>query len=195
MVAQPPQVIEAKALATGLGFDAKCSDEAGELLRLLAATRLDGRLGEIGSGCGVGTAWLLSGCAPDARLTTVERDPDRAAAVRDMFATDARLTVLSGDWTLIAEHAPFDLLFVDAAPPKHQYPDRVLPFVAPGGIVVLDDLTPLTDDIRMDVAARDPVRAFWRDLPEWIVAEVGLSEREAALLAVCVVRAPGASER
>lgn len=189
MVAQPPWVHEAKVLATRLGFDTKCSDEAGSLLRLLAATRPGGRIGEIGSGCGVGTAWLLSGCAPNSQLITVERQPARAAAVQAIFAADARVTVLSGDWELIVAHAPFDLLFVDAAPPKHQHREVVPRLVAPGGIVVLDDLTPLPD-VPDGAKTHDPVRSFWYGLPGWTATEFRISTREAVLLAVRLVTLP-----
>ena len=39
---------------------------------MLAASRPGGRLLELGTGVGVGTAWLLSGMTDDARLMTVE---------------------------------------------------------------------------------------------------------------------------
>lgn len=183
IVEGPSRVRDAKALATQLGVTTKCSDEAGGLLQLLAASRPGSLIGEIGAGCGVSTAWLLGGATPDARLVTVEREADRAAAVARLFAGDPRVTVLSGDWELIAAHAPFDLLFVDAAPPKHRFPERVLPLVAPGGMVVLDDLTPLPEGVE----THDPLRSFWYGLPDWIVSEVQISPVEAALLAVCRV--------
>jgi predicted O-methyltransferase YrrM len=173
-------VRDAKAVATRLGFSQKCSDEAGRLLQLLAASRPGSLIGEIGGGCGVGTAWLLDGATPDARLVTVEREADRAGEVARLFADDPRVTVLSGDWELIAAHAPFDLLFVDAAPPKHSFPAQLLPLVAPGGMVVLDDLTPLPEGVER----HDPLRSFWHGLPGWTVAEVQIGPREAALLAV-----------
>ena len=181
----PARVRDAKALATQLGVTTKCSDEAGRLLQLLAASRPGGSIGEIGAGCGVSTAWLLGGATPDARLVTVEREADRAAAVARLVADDPRATVLSGDWELIAARAPFDLLFVDAAPPKHRVPERVLPLVAPGGMVVLDDLTPLPQRVER----HDPLRSFWYGLPDWIVTEVEIGPQEAVLLAVCRVSA------
>lgn len=182
-------VSEAKDLAARLGVGTKCSDEAGRLLRLLAASRPGGSIGEIGAGCGVGTAWLLGGADTDARIVTVEREHARAEAVARLFADDPRLTVLSGDWSLIAAHGPFDLLFVDAAPPKHHVPERVLPLVAPGGMVVLDDLTPLPNGVE----THDPLRSFWHRLDDWTVMEVQIGPREAALLAVRRARSAGPS--
>jgi len=186
----PAEVNEAKDLAARLGIGTKCSDEAGQLLRLLAASRPGGSIGEIGAGSGVGTAWLLRGANADARVVTVERDVARAESVKRLFADDPRLTVLSGDWEVIAGHGPFDLLFVDAAPPKHRVPERVLPLVAHGGMVVLDDLTPLPDGVE----THDPLRSFWHGLPGWTVMEVQISPKEAALLAVCLTRTGSADQ-
>ncbi len=180
----PTRVLEAKTVASQLGVSTKCSDEAGRLLQTLAASRPGGVIGEIGAGCGVGTAWLLGGAPADVRLVTVEREADRAAAVAQLFVADPRVTVLSGDWELIAEHAPFDLLFVDAAAPKHRYPERIPPLVAPGGMVVLDDLTPLPKGVE----THDPLRSFWYGLSGWVVAEVQVGPQEAMLLAVCRAR-------
>ncbi len=184
------RVDDAKALAGHLGVTTKCSDETGALLRLLAATKPGGVVAEIGAGCGVGTSWLLSGCAPNTRLITVEREPARATAAGDLFADDERVTVLSGGWELIAEYAPFDLLFVDAALPKHQHPEQVLPLLAPGGMVILDDLTPLP----VGIETYDPLRSFWYGLVGWSVAEVQLSPREAMLLAVRLVSEPAPAD-
>ena len=112
---------------------------------MLAAAKPGGRLAESGTGYGVGAAWLLSGLAPagpDApgRLVTVERDAGRAAAAPALFTDDARVRVLTGDWRLLADHAPFDVLFCDGGG-KRDDPDAVVDLLAPGGLLVLDDFT------------------------------------------------------
>jgi predicted O-methyltransferase YrrM len=53
---------------------------------LLAGGIGAGVIGETGTGGGVGLAWLASGAVPGARLVSVERDPERAAAARTLFA-------------------------------------------------------------------------------------------------------------
>ncbi len=55
----PPLVQRAVDLARRLGFAYSCRPEHGRLLRALAAGA--GTIGETGTGCGVGLAWL----APD----------------------------------------------------------------------------------------------------------------------------------
>ncbi len=65
----PPLVARAVAVAEELGFELSCSPEQGRLLRVLAGgVPADGAIGETGTGCGVGLAWLASGAAPGVRL-------------------------------------------------------------------------------------------------------------------------------
>src|SRR5262245_44630450 len=82
----PPLVAEAVKLARSLNFGQSCLPEQGELLRLLA--RSAERIGETGTGCGVGLAWLASGASKTASLVSVERDPARAAAAAHLFVGD-----------------------------------------------------------------------------------------------------------
>ena len=60
----PPLVVRAVVLANELGFEYSCLPEQGRLLRVLAAGRAGGRIGETGTGCGVGLAWMVSGASP-----------------------------------------------------------------------------------------------------------------------------------
>ena len=156
------------AAATADGFAHSSTPPVGRLLAVLAAARPGGRLGESGTGYGVGTAWLASGMLPTARLVTVECERRRAAAARRLFAADPRVTVLAGDWTDLREHGPFDLLFCDGGG-KRDDPDAVVDLLAPGGILVLDDFTPATswpptyggttDQLRLEYLTHPRVRA------------------------------------
>lgn len=71
------------------------------------------RIGETGTGCGVGLAWLLSGRRPDLPVLSFERDESRASSTRLLFQDVPQLTVVHGDWTEAYDHAPFDLLVLD----------------------------------------------------------------------------------
>ena len=65
--------------------------------------------------------------------------------------------MLEGDWReLLPPEAPFDLVFDDATKQLRPREDGelVAGLLAPGGIAVLDDLTP-------GFAGPDPVREFW----------------------------------
>ena len=98
-------------LARRLGFANSCRPEHGRLLYALAAGA--GTIGETGTGCGVGLAWLASGARPGTRLVSVEIDTERAGLVASLFADLPHVAVLPGDWREIYRAAPFDLLVLD----------------------------------------------------------------------------------
>ena len=176
----PPLVEKALAEAGRLGFAKSCLPEVGRLLHLLAATRGRERVAEIGTGTGVGAAWIVSALGPAVPFFTAESDPDRAAAARGLFSNDENVHVLEGDWRdLLPREAPFDLVFYDAQKQLQPEEDghRVVGLLAPGGIAVLDDLTP-------GFAGPDPVREFWLGRPDLAATEVLTTPSTAAILAV-----------
>ena len=79
-----PELLQAILSETAaLGFDVSASEpKTGALLAALAASKPGGRLLELGTGTGVGTAWLLSGMDADARLDTVDVDEQATAIAR-----------------------------------------------------------------------------------------------------------------
>ena len=68
----PPLVERALELSERAGFTRSCSHEAGRLLQVLAGQRGRTRVAEIGTGCGVGSAWILSALDPEMPFVTVE---------------------------------------------------------------------------------------------------------------------------
>ena len=174
----PPLVEKALDLARSLGFERSCSPETGRLLQVLAAQRGRLRVAEIGSGCGVGSAWLLAGLAPEVPFFTVEPDDGRAEAVARLLAADESARVLHGGWEeLLPAEAPFDLLFADGGGQATKTDARLLELLAPGGTIVLDDLTPGR------ALEGDPVRELWLGHPRLAAAEVQVSSREAVIVA------------
>lgn len=181
-LATPPLVERAVALAAELGFAKSSSPEAGRLLHLLAGQRGRERVGEIGTGLGVGTAWLASALPPGVPLWSAEADGALAQAAATLFADDPDVHVLAGPWReLLPVEAPFDLLFYDGG--RKQFPeeegDAVVELLAPGGTVVLDDFRERRPD--------DPVKAFWLGHPRVAGVELALSEQESALVCVRVL--------
>ena len=63
------------------------------------------RVAEIGTGTGVGTAWLASALPPGVRLFTAERDERLAGAAAELFADDPDVDVLRGDWRKVLPRA------------------------------------------------------------------------------------------
>lgn len=111
---------------------------------MLAAAQPGGRIGEIGSGAGVGAAWLASGLGGGAKLDTAETDPALARAAEIQFADRADVQVVASDCRHeFVSHGPFDLLFADGG--NCTGPDAAAALanlVSLGGLVVVDDLTP-----------------------------------------------------
>lgn len=179
----PPLVERASALAGRLGFTQSCWPEVGRLLAVLASGVRSGVIGETGTGCGVGTAWMASALSPDTRLLTIELDAERAEAVREVLDPAPNVGVLQGDWRELLPHGPFDMLFVDGGSGKRQEQEAVLDALRPGGLVVLDDLWPEGIEPPELRGQPDPVREFWLDDPRLAAAEILTGPRMAVILA------------
>jgi predicted O-methyltransferase YrrM len=176
-VTVPRLVARAREAAEALGFEKSCRDEDGMLLHVLAGRRGVERVAEIGTGTGVGTAWLASALAPGVPLFTAEVEPELAAAAAKVFADDADVSVLEGDWrALLPPHAPFDLIFVDGGRAKDD-PDAVLGLATPAATIVMDDFS-------SDWDGPDPRRVCWFAHPRVSAGEIGTGGNHSAIVAV-----------
>ncbi len=137
-IVMEPMVPERVAAATGrarsAGFDLSCEPAVGGLLAVLAAHLPGGsRILELGTGAGMGTAWLVSGLLPrtDVTVTTVEHDPQTAQlAAQGSWPgfTDLR----RGDaLDVLREGGGFDLIFADAPGGKHEGLDLTIAALNP----------------------------------------------------------------
>jgi len=173
----PPLVERAVALARDLGFGLSCRPEQGRLLQVLAAGRAGGVVGETGTGCGVGLAWMASGADPATHFVSVEVDPGRAVASAALFADHPNVTVLAGDWTALLDHGPFDLLVLDGggAGKGPEAAVDVTAAVAMGGTVVVDDFTPMTGWPPTFDGAEDTARLHWLRHPALRATEIRLA--------------------
>jgi predicted O-methyltransferase YrrM len=175
---EPPLVTRARALEQGLGFRHSSIPEVGRLLHVLAAQRGRTRVGELGTGCGVGAAWIVSALPPIVPFVTVELDEQLARASAELFADDENVRVLQGDWhELMPPEAPFDLLFHDGG--GKQRPDvdgeQAVGLLAPGATIVMDDLTP-------NRPGHDVVREFWLNHPEISALELLTTPETSAIV-------------
>jgi predicted O-methyltransferase YrrM len=129
----------------GIGFTMACEPKTGSLLRVLAASKPGGRLLELGTGTGVGTAWLLAGMDAEARLETVESDARSLEIARRHLGNDPRVTFHPIDGAAFLQRsqpARFDLVFADTWPGKFTHRDLALGQLRSGGIFLVDDLLP-----------------------------------------------------
>jgi predicted O-methyltransferase YrrM len=121
--------------------------EAGATLRLLARLTDARRVFEFGSGFGYSAYWFAMGARDDATFVLTEFDADELSMARDFFeraGLDTKTTFRQGDAVAIVDDydGPFDVVLVDHQ--KSRYADafeKVREKVAPGGVVVADNVT------------------------------------------------------
>src|SRR5689334_11755868 len=97
-----------------LGFKMACEELTGNLLRTLAASKPSGAFLEIGTGTGVGTAWILDGMDAQSTLVTVERDEEVSAVAQRHLCKDERVSFLSMDAEAFLQEShdqQFDFIF------------------------------------------------------------------------------------
>ena len=147
------------------------------LMHVLAARRGIERVAEIGTGTGVGTAWLASALAPGVPLVTAELDDRLAGAAAELFADDPDVDVLHGDWReVLPARAPFDLIFVDGGRAKEDS-DAVLALAVPGATIMLHDCS-------ADPKRPDPRREGWLAHPRLAAVEIRTGQTAQVIVAV-----------
>lgn len=178
---RPTLVDYAASFADTLGFKNSCLDEVGELLYLLVGHIRAGRIAELGTGCGVGTAWIASSTALD--VYTVDNDQERVKGTQELFSEVPHVHTMSGNWDQILQKGPFQLIFVDVKPAKLEGVDGLINATEVGGLIVIDDLTPIEfwpDDWK---GKPDPVRDVWLHHSQLVSVEIRTSLKAAAILA------------
>jgi predicted O-methyltransferase YrrM len=143
--ARPPALEGILRDTTAIAFNMASEPKTGSLLRALAASKPAGRILELGTGTGVGTAWLLAGMDAESRLTTVDNDSAAQEVARRHLGMDARVTFHLRDCeefltTQTVGH--FDLVYADTWAGKFSHLDDALRLVTVGGIYLVDDLLP-----------------------------------------------------
>ena len=150
----PPLVTRAQAVARQSGFPltreeagpdrpSACLPGVGRFLAVLAAGCAGGRIGELGTGAGIGAAWIASAMPADCALVTVEIDAALASAARELLAADSRAEVITGDALgVISGWGPFDLLFADSGVRDPADFAALVSLLRIGGRIVMDDVTP-----------------------------------------------------
>ncbi|HTZ94514.1 MAG TPA: class I SAM-dependent methyltransferase [Streptosporangiaceae bacterium] len=162
----PELVRHAYAAARRIGFPLTRDDPGhgrgsaslpgtGQFLAMLAAGCAGGSIAELGTGAGIGSAWMAGAMPADCTLVTAEIDPVRAEAAAAVLAGDSRVAVLTGDWTgLLPPLGPFDLIFSDSGVRDAATFSGLVGLLKPGGRIVMDDVTPV-----LALPADSPFRA------------------------------------
>ena len=179
----PPLVKRAVNLAEQMHHAITCSLEAGRLLQLLASHLQSGVVGEVGTGCGVAAAWIVSSLSAGTSFFTVESDPAQAAAASALFGSLLNVRVVQGDWRELLGNWHFSLLYAGKASPRAEEPEMFVRALRLGGMLVLDGLTP-QDRVPLELRAQlDPIREFFFNDSRLLATEILVSSQEAVLLA------------
>jgi predicted O-methyltransferase YrrM len=119
----------------------------GALLKTLATSKPGGKFLEIGTGTGMGTAWIVDGMNASAHLVTVEKYEKMVAIAKRFLGHDPRITfeVMDADVFITAQQEQsFDLIFADASAGKFHFLAETLRLLKVGGFYIIDHLLPLS---------------------------------------------------
>ena len=180
----PNNVRRALELSRAHGFSNSCTPEVGRLLQVLVAAASPGTVAELGTGCGVGSAWLLSGLREGQTFVSIESDPARRQAVSELFGDTPNTHFLCGYWRGALSYGPFQFVFVGEA--KDAGAEAVVQALAVGGVTVLDDFTPETPWLPEGRGEPDTRRDFWLRHPDMLATEIFTTPETAAIVAVRV---------
>lgn len=187
----PPLVRRAVNEAVALGFDLCVHPATGRLLGVLAGGLGPGALvGETGTGTGAGLAWMVA-ANPDVAYLSVERDPDRAAAARRVFAAHPSVLILTGDAGELFDRGPFDLLVHDGGwgsgktDPRRIDPTLIL---RENGVMTVDDYSPMAAWPPTFEGQLDQARIDWLSDDRLLSTEITVAAGQAVL--VCRRRPP-----
>lgn len=142
---RPKAASDILAETAAMGFGMASEPKVGAFLAALAASKPGGRVLELGTGTGHGTAWLLAGMDAGATLDTVDNDAAVVAVARRHLGGDRRVAFHVIDGAAFLGQPPaggYDLIYADAWPGKFSHLDAALALLRPGGIYVIDDLLP-----------------------------------------------------
>jgi caffeoyl-CoA O-methyltransferase len=149
--------------------DVPISDpEVGRFLGILARATGARLIVEIGTAIGYGALCLARG-APEARVVSIDTDPERLAVARgylERAGVADRVELIEGAALDVLPRlsGPFDLAYVDAVKKEYRrYLDQLVPKLRVGGVVALDNLLwkgRVADPPDDDDADADALRAF-----------------------------------
>lgn len=114
-------------------------------MSVLAASKPQGTILELGTGTGLGAAWLLEGMDDSSTLVSIETNQKFQDIARRHLGHDIRLKLIVDDaLRFIETHEgnAFDLIYADAMPGKYIGLEHSLRLLRRGGILVLDDILP-----------------------------------------------------
>jgi predicted O-methyltransferase YrrM len=127
-----------------LSFNMNSDLYTGSLLKTLAASKIGGRILELGTGGGLATSWILEGLDSQAKLLTVENNAALLGIAKRQL-NDRRIEFILADayeWLERYDGEKFDLIFADAMPGKYDLFEETFGLLKSGGFYIIDDMLP-----------------------------------------------------
>lgn len=155
--------------------------------RLLFESLQPEKILEIGTAIGF-SALLMAEHAPQAQITTIDRNPEMIELAKANFAKyDSRqqITLLEGDAMDLLEtlEDSYDLVFMDSAKSKYVvFLPQVLKRLNPGGLVLIDDVFQGGDVAKPFEEIKRGQRAIYRGLHSLFDATLDSPDLTASLL-------------
>ena len=155
--------------------------------RLLLESLQPEKILEIGTAIGF-SALLMAEHAPQAQITTIDRNPEMIELAKANFAKyDSRqqITLLEGDAMDLLEtlEDSYDLVFMDSAKSKYVvFLPQVLKRLNPGGLVLIDDVFQGGDVAKPFEDIKRGQRAIYRGLHSLFDATLDSPDLTASLL-------------
>ncbi|MBC2722631.1 O-methyltransferase [Desulfosporosinus sp.] len=119
----------------------------GNFLNLLVFTSKAQTILEVGTAIGYSTIWLARAAKETGgHVTTIDMNKDRLARARENIECAGlrdQVTTLEGDARKLLRtlDAAYDLVFIDAAKGEYlEYLSLIYPLIAPGGLLVVDNV-------------------------------------------------------
>ncbi len=147
----------------------------GRILKLLVRMARPMRILELGTFTGYSALSIAEGMPAGGKLHTIEVDDEMEPELRERFAASKRgadITLHIGDALELIEpvsleNGPWDLAYIDANKRQYRdYFDRLLPFMAPGATMIIDNT--LWDGKVIDPKAHDAQTEAIRDFNAYV---------------------------
>jgi len=125
-------------------FNMASDMQTGSLLKTLAASKLSGRILELGTGTGLATSWIVDGMDERTKLVTIENNTLLLDIARKALQ-DSRVEFVWADgyaWIQTYSGEKFDMVFADAMPGKYDLFEETIGLVKVGGFYIIDDMLP-----------------------------------------------------
>lgn len=174
----PEPVLRAIQRAEVIGFDLNSEPVAGSLLATLAASvPLHGRILEIGTGVGAGLGWIWHGLGArtDVSVISVEFDEQRFQQANLENWPGCFRLIHGSIFELYESLGQFDLIFADSGAGKWDGRDLTLAAVKPGGVLLMDDMTPPKWHFDKHEQLNAEVRMSLTTHPDFVCVELAIA--------------------